>query len=869
MTLDREQFPALASPSQAVEVRSRDSFATAVVTWQRGSGEYIATIIAKATYALDPEVAVLLEEPDGIHEVDDHWDDDLRKSVRVPSDLAPLKNSYDIVVVGHAHAPKAAESTVIRVAVGSVDKCVEARVPSRFTPDGQLDAAAPTLRMPLRYEVGPLGPDNPVGIDPTLYDEASGRYRVPQLLPPHLPVKPGVSVPFTGVGPIAPSWSSRASLLRAQDRAWLSAMLDRPMPTGFDVSYFSIAPTDQRAADPFRADERIILECLHPQHPRLVANLAGVRPVLSCNLGGKLPELIGDTLLIDSDRGVVTLTFRAQIEIDPSRQARFEVHADTGPRARSIVPKAAAQPRTGLDESTMKLDGRTLDAVRNAGDTTSEDGVPEAGSPLPFPSSTRRARLPSQAFDGLPFRNNGDGPPSSNPGSVRPALNPLSVRRTSMPAVTGSEVQPRSVPPPPASVSARAPLPIAPPASPSSPGALLRTIAETVMESAPPSLATPLVAPPRVSSLRAPSSPPLQFATAYVPPPAAVLPIGGMGGQTVGERSTQQAVLPAIVNDELRVRANTKTSAKSDDPFNAAFPSSGKATTFASAKLASDDAAGRRDLKPAERGQPSRADAATRRFLVDLLSFHPEVPRRIRRSKSFVPLLADFSPPRALRRLDEADTERDKDRDERMRLEVLRVLSCGDPLDATGLANSVDLLLDDPNDLEIPLLLTSGELKPSFDEVEALRAAVKIAQPLSTTDKRLVSAVAVANEVLGTSPSTDTALSLLKQLDGAVSALNLPARYLTDSVERALLDTRSYKKRIVLGEPRIRCDLTVAGGTALPCYVPESVGPMLPLLNSFSVVALVEVRPREDAFESHHEALVVAALGRLLKRARR
>ena len=95
-------------------------------------------------------------------------------------------------------AAKAAESTVLRVAVGSVDKCVEARVPSRFSPDGQLDAAAPTLRMPLRYEVGPLGLDNPVGIDPTLYDEVSGSYRVPQLLPPDVAAKPGVSVPFTG-----------------------------------------------------------------------------------------------------------------------------------------------------------------------------------------------------------------------------------------------------------------------------------------------------------------------------------------------------------------------------------------------------------------------------------------------------------------------------------------------------------------------------------------------------------------------------------------------------------------------------------------------------------------------------------------------
>ena len=348
------------------------------------------------------------------------------------------------------------------------------------------------------------------------------------------------------------------------------------------------------------------------------------------------------------------------------------------------------------------------------------------------------------------------------------------------------------------------------------------------------------------------------------PAPPALIP----AAQTVGEQRAQlHNTLPAVLNDERRIRANTKE-ANREDPFGAAFSSAPKSQPHASAKLASDEAAGRAEVKQAVRNEPAR-EMTARKCLVDLLGCDPDVPRRLRRSPTFSALLAEFAPPRALRRLDEADADREKDRDERQRLDVLRVLSCGDPLDGSGLAHSLDGALEDPNDLEIPILLTAGELKPTFDELEALKLAVKIAQPLSPTDKRLVSAVALANEVIGASPSAETCVSLTKQLEGAVTGLNFPSRYLAENVERALLDARAYKKRLVLGETRIRCDLVIGGASGLPCYVAESVGSKLPLLQSFSVVALVEVRPREDAFESHHEALVVLALGRVLRRVRR
>jgi hypothetical protein len=56
--------------------------------------------------------------------------------------------------------------------------------------------------------------------------------------------------------------------------------------------------------------------------------------------------------------------------------------------------------------------------------------------------------------------------------------------------------------------------------------------------------------------------------------------------------------------------------------------------------------------------------------------------------------------------------------------------------------------------------------------------------------------------------------------------------------------------------------------TSYPTYLAEEVSPKLPLLTGFAVLALVEVRPREDAAESQSEALLAHALGRLVRTAR-
>jgi hypothetical protein len=301
-----------------------------------------------------------------------------------------------------------------------------------------------------------------------------------------------------------------------------------------------------------------------------------------------------------------------------------------------------------------------------------------------------------------------------------------------------------------------------------------------------------------------------------------------------------------------------------------------RASAPTSARAASDGAASR---EPERAPPPPKAiveargapvSASTRRAMVDLLHFDAGVPRRLRRTKSYADLLVEQTTPRGLRRTDDREADADQERDDRARLDVLRLLSCGTELDAPALRRAAEVAATDPNDLEIPLFLVAGDLRPSYDEIEQLKTAVRIAQPLATSDKRLAGLLAVANEMCaGAVPApAERIVSTCKQIEAATQQANLPPRFLADAVERHLLEQRAYKKRLLFGQPRIRADFVFAGGAMIPAYTPEAVAPMFPLLPAFPCVALVELRPREDLLEQHADALVIVALGRLMRRVR-
>lgn len=862
-----------------VRVISRGPFDAGAVMWRDRRGKAVATLIAKATYELSQGEAAPIDVPLPIQEEDVHWDDDPSRSVHVPSDLAPFKSSAEVVIVGSAFAPndRPSPSVVARVVVGFVDKTVEAWGPRRFRGEGRIDEAPQQHRFSLRYEHAAGGPetDNPAGIDLGRSD-MWGHTPVPQLLPvSHVLGSPRDHVPTVGFGPIAAAWPSRARLLGAHERAWLRHPLSSPLPQSFPSAYFQVAPRDQWLDRELVPNERIVLEGLHARHPRLVMSLSGLEPQ-AFPMGkngepGELLRLSADLLVIDTDRALATLTYRAQIPLHQGAELRvLVVPAQMGEQlSPSEVRRLFNTPPKPVKDhdhlvETM-TDGAALDPqiipsddvdmtaswVINPKPTLPFKGARERSATLDLPG----ARAPSYPDNALPFRPSSPDlpgappPPPSRPVAPPPAQDPLSMIATS-PLLPQVHVTPPAPPPPPPQPIMPAPAPIIVEERASIGQRLMG--GGLSLSAAPPLSASPLMPSP-------PAPPPAPEPAAEKPAPAKKK---GFDAAFGGSKASPKADKADKANKSEAPKPEGE--AKAIDAVRSIKPAQDQAF---SVKAASDSAAREEKVKEARAaGEGAKDKEVVRRAVVDLLLVERKIIARARENKRFAEVLAKTPRPRGAKSADEPRAE--PSQDERDRDTALRLVSFGRPDGLAEVHRALAESLDDLTDMDPPLLLVAGDLKPSFDELDLLRATVNVAKPLASGDKKLLSAIAVSEEAINAShtPRAETLLNLAKQIEQACSSPSLPQGYVSAEAERVLVEGRKYKRRLLLGAERVRADLTLARSSdVVTLYLPLALVQSLPLLVSYPIIALVEVRPREDLIEPHGEALFPGALARVLK----
>ncbi|MEZ4297354.1 MAG: DUF2169 domain-containing protein [Polyangiaceae bacterium] len=788
----------LETPIQT-EVLIDGPFAASTLFWRARRGELRCSIIAKTTYALLPRHAPIVEPPDALRTSDASWDGALSRSVRTPSDLVPFKHSPEVMLVGHAYAPgkKAASRLAVRLLVGDLDTALEVFPPRRFTPEGALEEPI-ALRMPLAYEhaAGGSDTDNPVGVDMELVD-AWGRRGAPSVLPLGAQIShPSDPVDTAGWGPIGTTWPSRSRRLRAEDRAWLADPARTPMPQAFDVRFFQSAPHQSWLTGPIRPDERIVLENLSPSYPRLVTNLDGVVPYASV-MGSKelRVPLIADTLFIDTDRAVITLTWRGLVLVDESAPHLTIAVAPTPGRG-SVAPPPTAEERAAL-----------LAEVETTHVETLPDGVAKIPMPFAVAAPIGRGLSPDYDDDALPFRT-----PDADLSRTRPRH---ALRLTPLPP------EPAKVDPPPPSTP-----------SPPPPRASLSSTPEP-----------PKWEPPRASG------------GGWAPP---VEPKGRIQDVSKKDGISPAPQVKASAAGDSGSRAGPREWMSLRSISDAAAEGGAGQPRGSSAERSGPDTERDRDRKnqPRDPGEPRRY------AFVDLLAHDPQLLPRLRRTASLAKILAAQGERPAWVRPDEPKEERS--RDDRDRMDVLRVLSFSPPCDLPRVRELVDDAFDDPTQLELPLVVVAGQLKPSPDDLATLRATVRAGQPLSLTNKPLQAALKVLEEAVdsGVAPPGEATQALLRQAEQAAGTM---WGYLHAQVQRIVLEERQFKKRTVLGEPRIRADLSTPAGETVPAYIPASVLAKLPMLAVFPVVVLGELRPREDAQESHAEAFLVGALGRVVR----
>jgi hypothetical protein len=126
-----------------------------------------------------------------------------------------------------------------------------------------------------------------------------------------------------------------------------------------------VAPSDQRVRE-LRPDQAIVLENLHPMHERLATRLPGLVPVARVEPRDAAPwdlTLVADTLWIDTNRGLCTLTWRGQIPLVARDQEGTIAITAAGETRPPSTDDARASGDEGPDFSHTMVDDEAVAAA--------------------------------------------------------------------------------------------------------------------------------------------------------------------------------------------------------------------------------------------------------------------------------------------------------------------------------------------------------------------------------------------------------------------------------------------------------------------------------------------------------------------------
>lgn len=855
-------------------------------------GQWRSAILCKLTHQLLPGQTSLAPTPEPI----------------TPEDLVPIKPHVDVLLLGTAYAPRGApaRSIPVRLIVGELDKSLEACCPRKLTADGVPQDGALVKSVPLRWELAAGGPGttNPVGISQDI-SPAFGDRVLPQIQPlGWFSPDPGDPIPTVGFGPIPASWPSRLERLQNlgdRARAILAGdFLHEALGNSFDLLFFQAAPPDQQL-EALRPDERIVLENLLPNLPRLVTSLSGIQP--RAFLQGDAGELVAiplkaDTLCIDADRGLCTVTYRGHVEQTTPNEAHtvFIALEELGhalgvkelearlvalgalapktPRRPLAEPVASFDPDATTEINSANLrpalpfqkreksppaanvddgDDEPLTAVRNVAGLRAELGHAAA---LTGPAETSPEDTPPNLIHSaalvrspvLPFVNS-QASPQAPPQAPRLAPPPAP------PMPTGPLPPAPSFGPPPTNLRQSStglpawvvqPNPAAPPQPPESVWAM-RSAPVGPTASAPPSLPTP------------PHAPAAQAAAAPLPAPWDQRRTGANPAVTPPAPSSSPGLSPP------------QAAPKHDE----SAPQNLSAAGYAGALAASNAAASREEVAAKE--ATAQADAASRepgeRYAgkpIELIWYDASFVARMRKHPQWGPMFKPPPKPSAPERGKPPPPPPSAEAiEEAQRADLFQIVSRCNPSSQGELTPSHG----DSDSSDAPLDLIAGILSFPLDEIELLKATAAAAAPLAANDKKLKEVLDLVDGVLKMplEGAPEVTTSFVQRVRDAWLSANrmLPPDYIVTHSERMLLNQRQYQKRELLDQEWVRALFSFSSSaegsaSAVPAYVPAKLSKRLPLFRQFSARLIVEVLPQQDMYESSPIALRVVALARLL-----
>ena len=241
------------------------SVAVGSVLW-RHAGELLCTAVVKATFGLEPRGPMARINPSPIRRSDDYLHG--VPSLAGASEVAPRMDQVDVTIVGHAYARPPTTKRAIRFVLVRGHTVLIDKTLYVYGDRKKGESPRPFERMRMGYEraLGGLDfPKNPIGVGADV--DATSR---PNIVHPKGPKRK-----VAGYGPLPARFLQRRQL---RGKVPLERMADgiADYPDGFDWKYFQAAPRDQRL-ERLKGDEWLMLEGMHPEHPRIRARLPHAR----------------------------------------------------------------------------------------------------------------------------------------------------------------------------------------------------------------------------------------------------------------------------------------------------------------------------------------------------------------------------------------------------------------------------------------------------------------------------------------------------------------------------------------------------------------------------------------------------------------
>ncbi len=858
-----------------MEVRSLCPLVAWGFVWHWNGTTYAQTVVVKATFRLAPDTCPLADTQDPVAEADVYADGDARRSLIVPSDKVPHKPHADVTLVGHAYAPKKlpVRSLLVRLTAGSLNKSIEVWCDRRFRQqDGQLREGPAFSKMPLAWERAAGGPEtnNPVGLRFDAEPDAYGLVTFPNLQPPGTHVSQR-SDTFATVcfAPVSATWPSRTTRIeRVAGKFSPSDWNTRPIPEGFDYAYFQSAPPDQQLTE-IRPNERLILENLHPDHPRLVTSLPNVQPrVIAERESGEreVVKLVADTLRIDTDRGVCVVVWRGTLWLRSASEAgRILVMAD-GVGIEELDESdmlSTSHPTAELaldpDDATGTPNNETiapwfdtsngpaavmpfLSPAKPQGPQPAKPSEPKVAA-APAPSAPKLENLPANAAAAMSNATLAPWDDDSNaPGPVMPFL--------------GQDKPPAAPAPKPSEPKvAAAPLPFAKPvAFGKDPAGEPRPRGfNAAMPVRPADAPPPIQAPPIPAPMKNPASAPVVSPGAAPPLPITpITPITPPAMNVPVVPPPPPVVTPPLVMEPIAPASDPSRWAKSGGPGEEVRLTFGQTAAASFVPSAAVE-------QPVVKQAP--APKKPSKEPIEVLHVEADSMYRLKANAAWKKLLVETRPKNS--REPDEDIPQEIRTEQRNLRDVTVIMTRAEVLDDQGIRRAFSGSVSEDGVFTAPVVLIEGDFRWSFEEVETLRVTAGLAGPLATTNKKVKDLVDIADDMLGKpivfkGPAANLTAKIREQFGASSVVAQNEANVVID---QTLLERQAYQKRQFFDKKWLRGTLKV-GGASMTAYLPEAVLGNMPAFNELRIKVVAELKPKMTADDGADFSVFVFAIAR-------